>query len=189
MGNAIKAAASKTLNFFKKVGSIIKTGVNKVAEVFVNGVKKVVNFFKQIIEYSYNGIKIVGKLFYALGRQLIHSLTFKKGIPYLIDYFNDLISKNVKVKDENNNDLKPNQFFDNLAQNMSENDQIKIKGEVFHTEQSQDKSVYEFKNSDDNEELSYLGLTAKEPIGKIGEKEISLDNISNAETACEDNIL
>ena len=188
MGNAIKAAASKTLNFFKKIGSYIKTGVKKVAEVVVNGVKKVVNFFKKIIEYSYNGIKIVGKLFYALGRQLIHSLTFKKGIPYLIDFFNDLKSKNVKVKDENNNDLKPNQFFDNLAKNMSENDQLLVKAEVVHTEQSQDQSVADFKNKDDNEELSYLGLTEKEPIGKIGDKEISLDNISNAETACEDNI-
>ena len=186
MGNVIKVAASKTLNFFKKIGSIIKTGVKKVAEVVVNGVKKVVSFFKKIIEYSYNGVKIVGKLFYALGRQLIHSLTFKKGIPYLIDFYNELISKNVKVKDENNNDLKPNQFFDNLAQQMGENDQIKVKAEIFHTDQSQEQSCDDFKNSDDSEELRYLSETG--PIGKIEGNEISLDNISNADTAVEDNI-
>ena len=186
MGNAIKAAASKTLNFFKKIGSYIKTGVKKVAEVVVNGVKKVVNFFKKIIEYSYNGVKIVGKLLYALGRQLIHTLTFKKGIPHLIDFYNELISKNVKVKDEKNNDINPNQFFQNFAQNMGENDQIKVKAEVVHTDQSQDQSVEDFKNGDDEEELGYLGLTEEEPIAKIGEKEISLDNISNADTVCED---
>ena len=177
MGNAIKAAASKTLNFFKKIGSYIKTGVKKVAEVVVNGVKKVVNFFKKIIEYSYNGVKIVGKLLYALGRQLIHTLTFKKGIPHLIDFYNELINKNVKVKDEKNNDINPNQFFQNFAQNMGENDKLLVNAEVVHTDQSQDKSVYEFTNGDDEEELSHLGLKEKKPIAKIGEKEISLDNI------------
>ena len=185
MGNAIKAAASKTLNFFKKIGSYIKAGTKKVIEVFVNGVKKIVSFFKKIIEYTYNGVKIVGKLFYALGRQLIHTLTFKKGIPHLIDFYNELISKNVKVKDEKNNDINPNQFFQNFAQNMGENDQIRLYAEVIHTDKSQEQSVEDFKSEDDNKELSYLGLKEEKPIAKIGENEISLDSISNADTVCE----
>ncbi len=185
MGNAIKAAASKTLNFFKKIGSYIKAGTKKVIEVFVNGVKKIVSFFKKIIEYTYNGVKIVGKLFYALGRQLIHTLTFKKGIPHLIDFFNELKSKNVKVKDENNNDLNHNQFFENLSQQMGENDQIRLYAEVIHTDKSQEQSVEDFKSEDDNKELSYLGLKEEKPIAKIGENEISLDSISNADTVCE----
>ena len=91
------------------------------------------------------------------------------------------------MKDEKNNDINPNQFFQNFAQNMGENDQIKVKAEVVHTDQSQEQSVDDFKNGDDEEELGYLGLTEEEPIAKIGEKEISLDNISNADTVCEDN--
>ena len=74
MGNAIKAVANKTIDFFKKIGRIIK----KAVEVVVNGVKKIVNYFKKIIEYAYNGVKIVGKLIVAQGRKLINTLTFKK---------------------------------------------------------------------------------------------------------------
>ena len=188
MGNAIKVVASKTMNFFASVGNFIKTGVKKVAEVVVNGVKKVVSFFKKIIEYSYNGIKIVGKLISAVGRQLIHTLTFKKGIPYLIEFYNELKSKNVSVKDENNKEVNPNEFFNKLAENMDENDQIKIKAEVEKTDKSQEQSICDFEENDDDE-LNYLnivGLTEKDAVAKIGDGEVSLDNISNADTNCEE---
>ena len=186
MGNGIKAVAYKTLSFFESVGNLIKTGVKMVSEVVVNGVRKVVSFFKKIIEYSYNNIKIVGKLMYALGRQLIHTLTFKKGIPYLIDFYNELKSRNVSVKDEKNNEVNPNEFFNNLANQMGENDQIKIKAEIAKTEKSEEQTICDFTENDD-EELNYLeGLTEKDAVAKIGDREISLDNISNADTNCED---
>lgn len=188
MGNGIKAVAYKTLNFFESVGNLIKTGVRKVSEVVVNGVKKVVSFFKKIIEYSYNGIKIVGKLIYALGRQLIHTLTFKKGIPYLIDFYNELKSRNVSVKDEKNNEVNPNEFFNNLAEQMGENDQIKLLAQIAKTEKSEEQIINDFEENDEDE-LNYLqleGLTEKDAVAKIGDGEISLDNISKADTNCED---
>lgn len=188
MGTVIKAAANKTLNFFGKIGSLLKEGINKVAEVVVNGVKKVVSYFKKIIEYSYEGVKIVGKLLYALGKQLVHTLTFKKGIPYLIEYYNELKSKGVTLKDEHNTEINPNQFFNNFAEKMNDNDQIRIKAEIVPTDKSQEDSIADFKDEDDAEELKYLGLTEEEGVAKIGENEINLDNISNADTVSEDNI-
>lgn len=188
MGNGIKAVASKTMNFFTSVAKLIRTGVQRVAEVVVNGVRKVVSFFKKIIEYSYNGVKIVGKLISALGKQLIHTLTFKRGIPYLIDFYNELKSRNVDIKDDKNQEVNPNQFFNNLAENMGENDQIRIKVEVTKTNQSQEQSICDFEENDD-EELKYLqieGLTEKNSVAKIGDSEISLDNISNADTNYEE---
>jgi hypothetical protein len=186
MGNAIKTVASKTMNFFAKVAKLIKTGVQKIGEVIVNGVKKVVSYFKKIIEYSYNGVKIVGKLIAALGKQLVHTLTFKKGIPHLIDFYNELKSRNVKIKSETGEEVKPDQFFENLAQQMGENDQLRVKTEIIKTEQSQDQSVCDFEE-DDEDDLSFIqGLNEKDSCAKIGDKEVSLDNISRDDTNCEE---
>ena len=188
MGNAIKTVASKTMNFFAKAASFVKTGVRNVAEVMVNGVKKVVSFFKKVIEYSYNGVKIAGKLLSYLGRQIIHTLTFKKGIPHLIEFYNELKSRNVNIKDEKGEDVNPDQFFNNFAEQMGENDQIKIKVDICKTEKSMEESICDFENNDE-EELKYIeGLNVKESYAKIGDKEISLDTISNADTACEEEI-
>ena len=183
MGNAIKAVANKTIDFFKKIGRIIK----KAVEVVVNGVKKIVNYFKKIIEYAYNGVKIVGKLIVAQGRKLINTLTFKKGIPYLINFFIELIKKKVNLIDENDNKIDPYDFFINFGKQMDENDQIKVKVEAPNIDKSQDDAVFDFgeKNSKD---LNYFpGLKEEEPIAKIGEKEISLDNISNISNISKNN--
>ena len=103
MGNAIKAAATKTLNFFKKVGSIIKTGVKKVAEVFVNRV------------YT------------------------------------------VQVKNVNNKKTNKNHFFNTFykAFQINQNHTVLVSAKVYKTNQSQDKSIIDFKDND-NEEIRFL---------------------------------
>ena len=75
--------------------------------MIINGVKTVVNYSKKILEYCWNGIKIIGKLLYAGGQELNHILTNKLGIPYLIQYFRELKNKRVKILNENNFEIDP----------------------------------------------------------------------------------
>ena len=182
MGNAIKRVANCTLNFFGKVKGLICDASKKIAEVVVNGVKKIVNYFKKILEYSWNGIKIVAKLLYYGGKELIHTLTSKLGIPYLIQYFIELINKKVIVKDENNNIIDPQIYFKLAAQKMNAGDQIKIKSEIIHINNEKDemKSIQDFEDHDELEDIN--GLQKKDSIAIIDEKEVKLDNISRANT-------
>ena len=182
MGNAIKRVANCTLNFFGKVKGLICDASKKIAEVVVNGVKKIVNYFKKILEYSWNGIKIVAKLLYYGGKELIHTLTSKLGIPYLIQYFIELINKKVIVKDENNNRMDPQAYFSIAAQKMKPNDIIKVKHEIIHINNERDelKSIKDFEENDELEDIN--GLQKKDSIAIIDDKEVNLDNISRINT-------
>lgn len=187
MGNAVKKCANVTLSFFSKVGHIVSDGIKKTSEIVVNGVKKVFSFFKKVIEYCWNGIKIVGKLFYCAGKQLIHTLTGKSGIPYLVEFYNELINKNVNVKDENNNNINPNNYFNDIQSKMEEGDQVKVKMEIVKKKgnQTEDDMFKDFAENDDEEDI--LGLDIKESTAKIGNNDVSFDNISNADTCSEYN--
>lgn len=114
MGNAIKAAASKTLNFFKKVGSIIKTGVKKVAEVLKTGVNKVAKVFVNTVS-------------------------------------------TVQVKNVNNRITNKNHFFNTFSNafQINQNHTVRLSAKVYKTNQSQDKSIIDFKDND-NEEIRFL---------------------------------
>ena len=103
MGNVIKVAASKTLNFFKKIGSIIKTGVKKVAKVFFNR------------------------------------------------------ASTVQVKNVKNKKINQNQFFNTFSKAFQINKihKVRLSAKVYKTNQSQDKSIIDFKDND-NEEISFI---------------------------------
>lgn len=180
----MKKVANCALIFFGKVKDLVCTAFKKVGEVMVNGVKKVVNFFKKILEYSWNGVKIVGKLLYCAGKQLIHSLTGKPGIPYLIEFYNELINKNVQVKDENNKVIKPEEYFNNAKLKMEEGDQIKVKTEIIknNSELDRQKTIEDFTDNDEEDLGDILGLEVKDGTAKIGNLDISIDSISNADT-------
>ena len=184
MGNAMKKVADCTLNFFGKVKDLISKAFHKVSEVMINGVKKIVSFFKKIIEYSWNGVKIVGKLLYCAGKQLIHTLTGKSGIPYLIEFYNELVNKNVQVKDEKNNFIKPFEYFNNAKLKMEEGDQIKVKTEIIknNSEYDRQKPIEDFADNDEEDLQDILGLEIKDGVAKVGDSDISIDSISNADT-------
>ena len=184
MGNVAKKCANAALSFFGKVSNFVSNSARKVAEIVVNGVRKVVNFFKQVIEYSWEGIKIVGKLFYCLGRQIIHTMTGKEGIPHLIEFYNELINKNVIVKDENNNEINPQNYFQKASESMEEGDQIKIKTEIIKKNgRNQEEMFEDFTQNDDMDDI--LGLNIKESTAHCNDGDISMDNISQAETNSE----
>ena len=151
MGGAIKKAANATVGFFKKVGEKIVNATKKVVEVAVNGAKKVATFFKKVISYCWNGIKIVGKLFYYGGKQIVHTLTGKSGIPHLIEFFNELKKKNVSIKDENDNEINPEDYLSSVMQQMKEGDTIKIQHEIIKKEdKSEEESFRDFEEGDDD---------------------------------------
>ena len=186
MGNAIKKAANATVGFFRKVGEKIVNGTKKVLEVIVNGAKKVATFFKKVISYCRDGIKIVGKLFYYAGKQIVHTLTGKSGIPYLIEFFEELTKKNVSIKDENDNEVNPEDYLNNLKDQMQEGDTLKLKHEIIKKEiKSETESFREFEQEDDDPK-DILGLKFNESIAKVGAREINLDNINNADVSLED---
>lgn len=184
MGSAIKKAANATIRFFREVGEKIVGGTKKVVEIIVDGVKKVATFFKKVISYSLNEVKIVGKLFYIAGKQIIHTLLNKKGITHLKEYLNELKKKNISIEDENNNEVEPESFCRDMAKQMQEGDTVKIKQEIIRKETKSEKDSFkDFEGEDDP--IDILGLTISDSFAKVEGKEISLDNISNADTDLE----
>lgn len=183
MGNAIKTAANATIDFFKKVGEFIYNSSKKVIEVVVNGSKKVATFFKKIISYCWDGIKIVGKLFYCAGKQAIHTLTGKKGIPYLKEFFNDLKKKNIEIKDHNNKEIDTNNYLTNLENQMVDGDTLKLTGII--TKKEVKSEVDSFRDFIDEEEdpNQVLGLNLQDSTAKIGDEEINLSNIKSVDTS------
>ena len=119
--------------------------------MIINGVKTVVQYFKKILEYCWNGIKIIGKLLYAAGQELIHILTNKLGIPYLIQYFRELKNKGVKILNENNVEIDLQTSLTILASKMKQNDQIMIKEKIIRkvTQEDEEKSESDFKQNDE----------------------------------------
>lgn len=164
MGSAIKKVANATVNFFRKVKNFICEGAKKVAEVVVNGVKTVINYFKKLLEYSWNGIKIFGKMIYYAGKQIIHSLCGKEGIPYLIEFYNSLQEKGISVRDENNNEINPKNLFDDIEKKMGPNDHLEIHNQIKQNEDEKDeqKSIHDFKEKDDFDDLKkIIGMKVK----------------------------
>ena len=102
--------------------------------MIINGVKTVVKYFKKILEYCWNRIKNIGKLLYAGGQELIHILTNKLGIPYLIQYFRELKNKGVKILNENNVEIDLQTSLTILASKMKQNDQIMIKEKIIRND-------------------------------------------------------
>lgn len=60
-----------------------------------------------------------------------------------------------KEKNVNNNIVNNNQFFDNFTKENNKNIHARIHCKIHHTNQSQDKSVNDFIEND-NEELCYM---------------------------------
>ena len=161
MGSAIKKAANATIGFFKKVGEKIVNATKKVIEVVVNGAKKVATYFKKVISYCWDGIKIVGKLFYFAGKQIIYTLTGKSGIPYLIEFFNELKKKNVSIKDENDKEINPEDYLNSCAQQMKAGDTFKMTGEIIKGDtKSEEESFKDFTEEEDDPK-AILGLNIK----------------------------
>ena len=163
MGSAIKKVANATVNFFRKVKNFICEGAKKVAEIVVNGVKTVINYFKKLLEYSWNGIKIFGKMIYYAGKQIIHSLCGKEGIPYLIEFYNSLQEKGISVRDENNNEINPKNFFDDIEKKMGQNDHLEIHNQIKQNKDEKDeqKSIHDFKEKDDFDDLKKIIIGMK----------------------------
>lgn len=164
MGSGIKKVANAIVNFFRKVINFFCEGAKKVAEVVVNGVKTVINYFKKLLEYSWNGIKIFGKIIYYAGKQIIHSLCGKEGIPYLIEFYNSLQEKGISVRDENNNEINPKNFFDDIGKKMGKNHLVDIQTNIIPNEDKKDKekSIHDFKEKDDFDDLKKLiGMKVK----------------------------
>lgn len=182
MGSAIKKAANATIGFFKKVGEKIVNATKKVIEVVVNGAKKVATYFKKVISYCWDGIKIVGKLFYFAGKQIIYTLTGKSGIPYLIEFFNELKKKNVSIKDENDKEVNPEDYLNSCAQQMEEGDTLKLKKEIIKKDiKSEEKSFKDFtEEKDDLNDI--LGLNINDSLVNVEDREIKFEDISKPDT-------
>ena len=148
--------------------------------MIINGVKTVVNYFKKILEYCWNGIKIIGKLLYVGGQELIHILTNKLGIPYLIQYFRELKNKGVKIINENNVETDPQNSLTIIATKMKPTDQIVIKETIIRneTQEEEEKSVRDFKQNDEFDGF----LQQTDSVAIAGNKEIKLDNLSRSNT-------
>ena len=176
MGNILKNVVNSTLNFFSKIKDIIIRSSKKVYEVVINGVKRVVTYFKKIIEFCWKGIKIIAKLIYYKGKQLISILADKVGIPYIIRYLQELKNKNVSIRDERNNIIDPKEYLSNLGEQMEKYDQIKLKVEIVKNDNSvqQSQSVKDFEENDDDE-ISNANINEYAPIAKTENKEYSLD--------------
>lgn len=183
MGNVIKSAVNSTLSFFRRVKEVICDAFNAVATVVVNGVKTVVNYFKKILEYTWNGIKILGKLLYVAGKKLIHLLTNKLGIPYLIQYFLNLKNKGIKMVDETTNkESDPISGLAQIAGTIKPNSQIKVGIQILDhkTEEEGENSIMDFKENDD---LEGIGLHQTNSVAIIGEREINLDTLPRVNTS------
>ncbi len=182
MGNAIKKVANCTLSFFRKVKNLICDASKKVIEVIVNGVKTVVSYFKKVLMYVWNKIKIVAKLLYSGGKQAIQILTNKEGIFYLIQYFNDLINKNVQVRDMNNNIIVPQLYFGNFLINASLNDQIRVNAHIIsnRNEIEEEETIKDFIEKDELSEIP--GFKQNNSVACTKDREITFDNISSTNT-------
>lgn len=182
MGNAIEKIANCTLSFFRKVKNFICDISKRVAEVIINGVKTVVNYFKKVFVYAWNAIKIMVKLLYYKGKELIHSLTNKEGISNLIQFFNELIRKKVQVGDDNNNIIVPQIFFGNIFNNINSIDFVKVKAEIYRnqTEGEEEQTVKDFVEKDDLNSIN--GFHQNDSV-VVTDREIKLDNISRTSTS------
>ena len=176
MGNAIESIVETTKSFFIRVKEVICDAFNALATVIINGVKTVVSYFKKIIEYVWNGITIIGKLLYVGGKKIIHILSNKLGIPYLIQYFQDFKNKGIKVY-QNNTQIDPKAYLEKLKEQISPRSQVTIKLEIKDnpTQEDEEKSIRDFKEHDD---LDSLGFKLSDSVAIVGNKEIKLDNLS-----------
>jgi hypothetical protein len=183
MGNAIKRVADCTLSFFRKVKNLICDVSQKVVEVIVNGVKTVVNYFKKVFVYIWNKIKIIGKLLYYGGKQIIQILTNKLGILNLIQFFNELIKKKVQVRDQNNNNITdPQSFFVKLANQMKPNYQIQINTLIIpiQNEREEEETIIDFTENDKFSDIP--GLSQNDSVACTDDREIKFDTISRTNT-------
>lgn len=182
MGNAIKKVANCTLSFFRKVKDLICDASKKVIEVIVNGVKTIVSYFKKVLVYIWNKIKIVAKLLYYGGKQAIQVLTNKEGIIYLIQYFNDLINKNVQVRDMNNNIIVPQFYFGNIFNQANQNDQIKVNAHIIsnRNEREEVETTRDFIEKDELSEIP--GFKQNNSVACTNDREITFDDISSTNT-------
>lgn len=182
MGNAIKKVANCTLSFFRKVKNLICDASKKVVEVIVNGVKTVVSYFKKVLIYVWNKIKIAAKLLYYGGKQAIQILSNKEGIIYLIQYFNDLINKNVQVRDMNNNIIVPQIYFGNLFIQANQNDQIKVNAHII-SNRNEIEEVETTKDFIETDEISEIpGFKQNDCVACTKDREIKFDDISSTNT-------
>ena len=182
MGNAIKKVANCTLSFFRKVKNLICDASKKVIEVIVNGVKTVVSYFKKVLVYIWNKIKIFAKLLYYGGKQVIQILTNKEGIFNLIQYFNDLINKKVQVRDMNNNIIVPQYFFGNLFNLANQNDQIKVNAQIIsiRNEREEVETTKDFIETDEISEIP--GFKQNNSVACTKDREIRFDDITSTNT-------
>jgi len=182
MGNAIKKVANCTLSFFRKVKDLICDASKKVIEVIVNGVKTIVSYFKKVLVYVWNKIKIVAKLLYYGGKQAIQVLTNKEGIIYLIQYFNDLINKKVQVRDMNNNIIVPQFYFGNIFNQANQNDQIKVNAHIIsnRNEREEEETTRDFIEKDELSEIP--GFKQNDSVACTKDREITFDDISSTNT-------
>ena len=182
MGNAIKKVANCTLSFFRKVKNLICDASKKVVEVIVNGVKTVVSYFKKVLVYVWNKIKIFAKLLYYGGKQAIQILTNKEGIIYLIQYFNDLIHKKVQVRDDNNNIIVPQSYFVDLYNRAKPFDQIKVNAQIvpIRNEREEVDTTIDFIEKDEISEIP--GLKQNNSVACTKDREITFDDISSTNT-------
>ena len=182
MGNAIKRVANCTLSFFRKVKNFICDISKKVVEVIVNGVKTVISYFKKVLVYVWNKIKIVSKLLYYGGKHVIQMLTNKQGIPYLIQYFNELINKKVQVRDENNNIIIPQFYFGKFYTQMNQIEQLQVKTQIIpiKTEREEEETIKEFTERDDLSDI--LGFQKNDSVACTKDREIKFDDISSTNT-------
>lgn len=181
MGNIIKRIANSVLSFFKKVGNIISEATKKICTAVVNGAKKVIEYFKKIYVYESKEkeMKVITKAFYYQGHQYIQTLTGKKGIPALIQFFKELSNKKVIIKDENNKEVDFVKQLNNIKREMADDDMIKVRYELSKKNKPNeiDRDIDDFDVNEDSLE-DILELKTNENLG-VPEGDQDIINLRN----------
>ena len=82
----------------------------------------------------------------------------------MIEFYNSLQEKGISVRDENNKEIEPKKFFDDIEKKMGKNDHVDIQTNIIPNEDEKDeqKSIHDFKEKDDFDDLKkIIGMKVK----------------------------
>ena len=76
----------------------------------------------------------------------------------MIEFFNETKKKNVSIKDDNDNEINPNDYLREIAEKMQDGDTMKLKCEVIRKDTNSEGDPFKDFETEDDDPNKILGL-------------------------------